>query len=34
MPSIKSILVIAGIALGAVFLWNKFVAPKTGAPSV
>lgn len=30
MPSIKSILVIALIAVGGVILWNKFIAPKVG----
>lgn len=32
MPSIKSMLVIAGIAIGAVMLWNMFVSPKVGLP--
>lgn len=26
----KTILFIGGIAIGAVMLWNKYVAPKTG----
>lgn len=33
MPSIKSMLIIAGIAIGSVMLWNMFVSPKVGLPS-
>jgi hypothetical protein len=30
MPSIKTIGVIAAVAILAVFAWNRFVAPKVG----
>ncbi len=30
---LKKIAFIAAVAIGAVFVWNTFVAPKTGLPT-